>query len=371
MAFLTFVPLLVLLIPCFSYGKIHTKDRQKKIALSMLFLMIVILLGLKDGGGQDDSSYRDYYELNYSSHFTFLKGMEPLFLLLRYLGKTLGFNYKWLFLSYSIIAATFICAALNNWVDSAKDVQLYAAAFLFLVLPKSFTVMRQTVAMAIVFYNYSLPDKEWKKKIVLWVCTILTHYGFIVLLPFEIYGLAKKYHVSRTVRFAVPLMCGLVSMTGIVNWTINKVVTITGMYSYMRQAKISQDNGSGIVNIVVIGLYYLIFMLSAKYDSQNGLKGIGEGAQLQTMERKLWFGSFVYISLLLFTQNIWGAARIAYYYLLFAPMLILQAVDIIPFDKKSYRYAKNISIVLLYLMYLWFARNNILPGASWSLVFLK
>lgn len=367
MELFVFAPLLVLLLPYFRIDQYYSPENQKKFATIMLAIMYILLCGLKDAGGQDDLEYKRIYEENYGTQFVFLKGKEPLYLILRIVGKSFNLNYKSMFLFYAVITAFFISRACLNFFDSARNIQLFSAAFLFIAFPTAFTVMRQTVAMAIVFYIYSKKTISWKSRILLWTFAILSHYGFILLLPIEILGCVRQYQINRTLRWSVPMICWGVGSLGIVAWLINIVVTYTGMYSYMSTAaENSIKSGSGIVKITIVIIYLLVTFLSIKKSKVNE-----KNKEKDLRENKIVWGEFFYISIFLFTQNIWGASRIAFYYLLFAPMLVIQLLEVINFNKKTRKLVKNICIWTLYVLYLIYVKNNIVSDAfSWSFSFI-
>lgn len=372
MTLLILAPLLVLILPSLSMRRIS----RKRLAVFLFFICFVLLCGLKDYGGQDDSSYRLFYEQNYASSFIFLQGKEPLFLLLRIIGKSMGLNYKWMFLSYSILAAVFFSKACMNYFDSGAQVKLFSLAFLFIAFPATLTVMRQTVAMAIVFYAYSIPNKNLKKRIVLWTVAILSHYGLILLLPIEVLGYMRKYRVNNFLRVAIPFICLVIGYTNFVAKIINTVVNWTGMYSYMLNSSESSVDGSGVVKIVLILLYLLVVFLDTRYHFTKENSNIDSNEDeiccffTQEAQSKILWGEMLYLSLILISGKIWGASRIGYYYLFFAPMLVLQTLEIINFDDKSRKIARGFTVVMLYVFFLLYVRSSLATGGySWSVNF--
>lgn len=347
-------------ITLFIAPMVKTKNiNQEKLILFFFAVSYIFLCGLRDGGGADDLSYRVYYEKGYGGNILqMFSGKEPLFNLLRIICNTLGMNYKGVFLAYAVITVAFLCAALSNCRLDKDDLMLYIAAFYFISFSGMFTTMRQAAAMSMNFYLKSCHSPSWKKRCVLWMLIVCTHYGFIILLPIEVFFALWKEKLSFFVKSLIPICALLVGNFISFDGVIQKITSILELYSYMNDKEnFSLATAIGIVAILLFGVYILNLLLKSRSSIQVDTK-VGSKIQESTM---------LYFSLLFLTANMRWSNRICYYYLPFVPFVIVEFAGHLMVNGSS-RKLRTVLSLILYVGFEWIMLSYFgTSGYAWSI----
>ncbi len=351
-------------------GKNRNLKRDNSEKFFWIFLIFSIsfiwMYGLRDMGGADDAAYRLYYERNYGGGvFDFLNtDKEPLFNLLKAIGYTFGLNYKTLFIGYAAIDLCFLISALKNYYRTKSHLTLYLAAFFFIAFSGVFTTMRQSAATAILFYLYSLENPSRKKRIVLWALIILSHYGFLILLPFEIVFSEKQYRISKTTKVIVPCVClvmgGFINLSGI----IQKITSVLGLYNYMNgSGNYTGNSNLGIVTVIMFLIYLYLLLVNGRL---SGVTGEDFNAV-----NKISYGNMMYFSIMFLTSRLKWGNRLGCYYLFTVPMLIPFLYDALPVKKKG-KLLKYSIITVLYFGFIMVMKGILGEnGYIWSLNFRR
>ncbi len=332
----------------------------------MFFIAYIWMYGLRDMGGADDAAYRLYYERNYGGGvFDFLStDKEPLFNSLKVIGYTFGLNYKVLFLGYAIVDICFLIAALRNYFSTKSDLILYLAAFYFVVFSSIFTTMRQGAAMAILFYLYSIDKPGWKKKLLLWFLMVCSHYGFLILLPFEILISLKDYHLKKTIKIIVPFACLFIGLAVDLGGIIQKITGILGLFDYMNSGENYIDGTNISIVALVLFAVYLYLLLA----DRNGLIYFSERSKRSF--DKILYGNMMYLSIMFLTAKLKWGNRLGYYYFFTVPMLIPCFYKALPVKEKGLLLEYGF-ITIMFIGFL-FVMKDVLGngGYVWSLNFL-
>lgn len=344
----------------FIVSRIKVKNiDSEKLILFFFAVSYIFLCGLRDGGGADDLSYRAYYEKGYGGNILqMFSGKEPLFNLLRIICTTLGMNYKGLFLAYAVITVAFLCAALSNCRLDKDDLILYIAAFYFVSFSGMFTTMRQAAAMSMLFYLKSCHNLSWKRRCVLWMLIVCTHYGFIILLPIEVFFALWNGKLNSFVKGLIPICALLVGSFIHLDGLIQKITSTLGLYSYMNDKEnFSSATAIGIVAISLFGLY----ILNLLFESRSSI-------QVDTgVESKIHESTMLYFSLLFLTANMRWGNRICYYYLLFVPFVVIEFAGHFMINGSSRKLRTVLSLVL-YVGFEWIMLGYFgTSGYAWSI----
>jgi hypothetical protein len=149
---------------------------------------------------------------------------------------------------------------------------------------------------------------------------------------------------------------------------IFKVTGILGLYSYMNSnSNYSTAVGIGIVGIVLFLLY--LWKNIMLWDSQQKNAKVLNTSKNIINNDSVNMAQMMYFTFMFLTMNMRWGNRISYYYLLFVPFVIGDALSVFCFNgsKKGFR---TIVIVLLYAGFIWVmmtAFGNV--GYQWSLNF--
>ena len=353
-----------------SIKKIDRNNHSSLFWIIISFAIVyIIIYGLRDYGGADDFSYKLYYEQNYGGSFfqIFATDKEPLFNVLKYIGYTFHFNYKFVFLGYAVFQIVFLSLGIKNYYNNKTDAILYISSFLFISYSAIFTTMRQAAAMTVLFFMYSIKDLKWKKRIILWILLIFCHYGFIILLPIELLMTIKKYKVSNKTKIVVPIVCYLVGHIIKLNELISFITRTLGMFNYMN----SESNYSHSSNLgIVIWILFILYVFNIIY---SGYKNKPSADEKEQQSNAVSFGQMMYFSLIFLTSEMRWANRLSYYYLLFVPIIIIRFFK--SFSFKTSNDSIIVKYILISIMYVLFiiVMKNVLgeEGYVWSLNFFN
>lgn len=362
--YILFPFLLLFIVPNLSTG---TVEKRNSRMLRMWVITYIVLCGLRDSGGADDSSYWMYYEMNYGGGiFSLFGDKEPLFNIFRQLGYLMNANYKWLFICYAVFTAVVVAFALKKYFEDEPGLAIFIAAMLFLSYSSMFTVMRQAAAMALMLLMYSKNNLSWKISILFWFAILCCHSGFVIVLIIEIVAKAINYRTSRIVRVAVPMVCfGLGQLLNLSS-IIEVITTNLGLFSYMTSsANFEKSSAIGLVFYVSFALYLVKEWMTYKYEGRL------DGENLKK-ERRIAFGQMMFFSLLFLTSNLRWGNRIGYYYTLFIPFIIVDFWKYLPVKGESRRVLSLAMKVLLFAGFI-FVMNAQLgeAGYQWSLKFFN
>lgn len=363
----TVTAVLLFIVPEINKSKKTKRGTNNNWVMLIAFVITYILLcGLRDGGGHDDEMYKLYYNSNYGgSIFSFLQEKEPLFNIIRQAGYELGVNYKFMFLCYALITSIFIAAALKNYFENDDGIDLYIAAMFFLVYTSLFTVMRQAVGMAIIFYLYSCENLSWKKRVLLWFAILCSHTGFIVMLPIEFLITFTKYKINNKILIIVPIVCLILGRSVDLNRIIEFVTSKTGLFEYMnRESNFNQESNIGVVAYSLFAVYLINMMRINTIRSHNS--DLSE--RMVKLNDGLLWGQMMYFSILFLTSTLRWGNRIGYYYMLFAPFVLFNFLKLFALRPKEIFLIRKIMIAVLYVFFLftvYFFLGK--EGYQWSL----
>lgn len=338
---------------------------NRNLLIWIFCLSLIFLLGFRNDGGADDIAYQLFYESGYGSTaiYGILTGKEPVFLLLAKLARLLGGNYKLLFLLYAIFTSLFIGMAIKNFSISKRDTMVFMLGFFAVVFCVIMTVMRQALAMSIIFYYYSIknPTKKWT--IILFCLAFLCHYASVIVLGIEIVRkiVSNRGWINSYLKILIPIFCiflgYIINFSAIFQWTIK----ITGMYSYMNS--IENYTGGNNVGIFTFMLFvgYLI-----KIWLNRGYKTYAMAPQFVVIEEL----QMIYFSLVFLTENLRWGNRVQIFYIIFVPFVFIELLNIVRLKQKTGIYIMTGIMLIVCFVYILTQNIDILE-AKRSLMFWK
>ena len=181
------------------------KDKPKNINSMIIYLIatipLILSLALRDESvGGDLSNYINTYQrlknaqLNIEFLINNITNQEPIYLLINIvLGILSNWNNRVLIIFYSIAPWFFILKAIYREKNNLNVSISYMVAVCFFYF-KSFSMLRQSLAMAIILYAYTfIRDKDFKKYFYLALLAVGVHYTAIIALPFYFFSYNNKW----------------------------------------------------------------------------------------------------------------------------------------------------------------------------------
>ena len=263
---------LLLLIVLF----INLKKRMSKgvciLCLSILYIYITLLFGLRFRVGIDTINYMSHFdELPSISSFFDIdwaeNKMEPGFLLLLILCKSI---IKDFWFAQLIIAALTNACILIFIYRHCKNPFIGVMVYYFLAMFYFSTeILRESLAIGIFLLNFSNFEKSnWKKFYLLCFLSLIFHYSSIITLLFPLVRFLK-------INFLYITSCVLFILIAPLFDVINSILTITTIASrvnsYILQAEVVNLNFRLFFLIQLMPPAICIIYLSYKKDKNNVL----------------------------------------------------------------------------------------------------
>lgn len=308
-----------------TYDSMGLRIKAKRISfqLFLFFLCGLSLIGLRDGGGVDDSQYRLFYEQGYGASLVngFLTQKEPVFILIRQVGVALKLNYKFMFFMYAALAMLYICLALKNYKLNKNSLTIYILGFFCIAYTSAYTTMRQTLAMTIILYYYSLEKPTVKQSIVLSLLAFFTHYGSIIVVLIEFIRRKLEFRLNKVWKTFIPIICLIGGRIIDFQRIFERITSVTGMYSYMNlNENYLASSNVGLFTLVMFA-GYVLKVWSAKHKTEMLLR-------LESLQ-------LIYFALAFLTSHLRWGTRIQMYYILFIPFIFIEDLKCISVSSRK------------------------------------
>lgn len=173
-----------------------------KIVFWLSIIMPLLVAANRYGIGTDYFNYMDMYnsitsDNNIMKSIINYRSIEPGWIILNYMVKYIFDDYKYVFIISSFFTLFFSFKAIYNFKDK---INLGLSMFIFMctLYLTSFNIIRQSLAVAIVFFGYKYIEEKKVFKYLLFMClAICFHYSALVFLPMY-WFLDKK--ITNTTR---------------------------------------------------------------------------------------------------------------------------------------------------------------------------
>ena len=187
-------------------------SRPHRAFLLLSFLVPFLLSSFRWEVGTDYKTYISLYEainsISSSSQWVQqLIEVEPLYVVMNLLVKVVFGNPLPIFFISSLLLFGFIFRTLEDYHEKIS-VMLAVFVFLMLVFSTTLNIMRQMIAVAIMFYATRYVFQHNYKKAALWmILALLFHYSAIIVLPFWLFRGTKRYERNvRIIMFAALML---------------------------------------------------------------------------------------------------------------------------------------------------------------------
>lgn len=236
-------------------GKINIKN----FFLVFIFICPILLAGLRYDVGTDYLAYLEMYNnikvfnpIEFWSQQVEIYQVEPLFYLLCRMIYLIYDNPIVFFAICELLIVLFIFEGIKNF-NGSQDMLLSFMIFLFAFFPLTLNIIRQAIAMAIIFFAFSL---FFKKRYVLTFLAIIFATGFhsTAFLFYTIFLFVKfkneKWNRLKSIAYLFMILC-----TPIILKILLLVVSKIPVFDlYFRRYELNFDNGGigFLINILPI-----------------------------------------------------------------------------------------------------------------------
>ena len=126
--------------------------------------------------------------------------VEPLYLLIEYAAANLFHNVHFALFVFSVVTNSFVYLSLKNLRGKLSSIMGWIA-YCLLFYPVTLNLMRQAMAISVIFYLFSQPDKlNWKRVIVLSALAAGFHVsGFMGFFLYAIYEFLEAGAIRQTI----------------------------------------------------------------------------------------------------------------------------------------------------------------------------
>lgn len=237
----------------------------KKIVLIISLLIPTIIAGIRYGIGTDYHNYIDIFRVVNSNEFSFLELMkryEPFHIIVCKILKILSMPRQTTFLIYAFLTIAFAYKAMQKQKESISIGYLFFM-YLSMFFPYSFNGMRESLAVAIIFYAYSFLKQDCfsaPKAIALSIIAALIHYASMISIPFILlWIMLKKVRKKEIVIVAIYLM--IVIMVYAISFLLPKDLNDSNFfYKFLRYLNSNGDIDIGI-GLVLIRLPIIAILI--------------------------------------------------------------------------------------------------------------
>lgn len=221
---------------------IYNKN-DKKFFIIASFIIPLLVGGLRYGVGTDFFTYVGMYE----KHSKVSLGFELFCLIAR-----LFDNYMVMFFLFNFFTLLFVFLGLRNINKEIRPLAYFC--YLFMFYTTSFNVIRQGLAVAIIFYAYKyIINKSFLKWSIFIIIASLFHITAILVFPFYIVFTSQKNFVK--LFYLVLFMVVALNYTAIINY-IGRFNLFRHYVIYVNDYNIKSNNYMFFANIILL-LYYL------------------------------------------------------------------------------------------------------------------
>ena len=244
------------------------KKVRKKVFVSIGLAIPILMSALRYNVGTDFNTYVDMYNAIKNSNVNIVEG---LFSVICKIAIELG-NVQYMFAIYSILTIIFIYKALEYNKDR-YSLSLCFFLYLFFYFVTSFNLVRQALAVAIVFYSYRYLTEKNLKKFVFWVLIAsLAHKTALVFLPLYFIVPKNKEKISKTQLIQVISI--MIIMMIVLNFdTLLQYITNFSMFEkytiYTNAVK--TENKSLILKLFLLGIFLCFRKQLKAYEGKNNI----------------------------------------------------------------------------------------------------
>lgn len=313
------------------------KKYINKYGLPICMIVFALFFGCRNVVAVDDKAYIDIFNafsnnlINVTKRY---KNIEISYKLLCGFFGILGFNFKAIFLFYSITSYTFLYLFLKKMELKKEELLIFLMTFFAIGFFVYMTVMRQFLAISISLYALTfLKEKKYKICVIYILIASAFHIFSLIMLIFIPIFNDEKIKVNVKIKIILPIIALLIGKLGIANSIINLVASISKYSIYTSENTNNAFGGSGILHYIWLTIYELQFLF----------KNYNKSTYYEMLER----GQMIYLTIFFITINSGFALRISYLFLIFMCFIFITLLYRV--KSKSNKYS-IIYLVLISLL---------------------
>ena len=244
------------------------KKIRKNICVSIGLAIPILMSALRYNVGTDFSTYVNMYNEIKNSDLNIVEG---LFFVVCKIAIALG-NVQYMFTIYSALTIIFVYKALEYNKDK-YSLSLCFFLYLFFYFGISFNLVRQALAVAIVFYSYRYLTEKNLKKFVFWVLIAsLAHKTALAFLPLYFIVPKNKEKISKIQLIQVISI--MIIMMAVLNLeTLLQYITNFAMfekYTIYTNA-VQTENKSLFLRLFLLGIFLYFRRQLKVYEGKNNI----------------------------------------------------------------------------------------------------
>lgn len=321
------------------------------------FLFLVLISGLRYGIGTDyNKVYLPFFiELKNNAIKNRMRSFEIGYVLINKIVIFLGGNFTWVCLIMSFLTIFFLYKGLNNYKNKSSFT-LGLFFYLIMYYQKSFNLMRQMLAVSIVFFAIKFLKKDNFKYIILVILASLFQRTVLIMLIIplvqKIYE-NKKYLVLQISSFLLMVLAILnFGKIGVFLEKLNMEY-----YSYYFNENVSTG----------ITINYFIRILPVILLGLIAYKKLKEDREMLLFYNLYVVGAI--FMLLGYVTSTYGE-RIAIYFMIYQIVLIPYLLQKICENKKNIKKMFVVSFILVINVYMWY-NDFILNGREETIPYIS
>jgi hypothetical protein len=256
--------------------------------------------GIREDVGYDFKNYISFYLFNSAPEFGFNLVNKGL--------KTLGFNYHAMFFLYSLVTIVLVCKGIEQYTSHAK-----IAFLLYILIPglylNSFSIVRQSVAIAILFYGYRfLHNKKIGRYIIVALTATSFHYSSLFSIPFFLLSLWAK-NIKKWMYFVILIVGILLSRVNIIAIIFTSLL---GSSHYLAYATYN-DGGASFAKILVLNGFAVVLLLFFNKKADDKIK-------------MMYFFTILSVVIVTMFGSVGAVTRFSYYFKIFEIALVANII---------------------------------------------
>jgi hypothetical protein len=296
-------------------------SNSKNIITVIVLYIVIIIAGIRENVGYDYANYVSFYILENAPEAFFNICIKTL--------KFLGLNYNWMFIAFSFATIMLVYKGIKLYTE-----HINLALFVFILIPglylNSFSIVRQSIAIAILFYGYHfLVKRKYLKYFIITLLAANFHYTALFTIPFFLISL-KAASMKHWMYVVMIIGSIILSQINLSLFIFQKILGYTGYVAYAMYS----DGGASLLKIIVLNVIAVFFLLFYN--------------KMTDCEKTMYFFTILSITIVTIFGSIGAVTRFAYYFKIFEIILVSNTIFLL----KS---KINRSILLMFIMGYYFA----------------
>lgn len=308
---------------------------NKKIYLSyfIIFIMMGLIVGYRDSFGLDDAMYKNIF-YNVSNSYGINRQIESSYLLICKIVSFLGLNYQAVYLIYSLISYYSFYKGLTIYVSKNNQRILFNCLFCIFFFLDSFVLMRQFLAVSLIFLAYSY---KGRRRIILFILSVFIHKSaLIAIIPMLLYKIFERIKYKQKV-----IILGILYILQYIpyDYYIGKIGdSLSGHYGnyFIRTFLIHRDQWYveplSTLTTLLLGVYIISLYFYSKEDSNYNSE-----------EGKIYMLGYYYFVTYMIFSRLGRLNRFSWY---FMPFAIISCCYILNYIKLQYKQLITIATIV-------------------------